>query len=227
MTIVSYPVRAAADLANISYYLGPKGKGEEYLNGTKIIDHCPAQGVEAYLLDTGYLLIPGSNGLGDYLRFNLRLFRIGARKFDLSSETTVKGHSGTIWHQGFFAHAKIIYDWMGARRPKLIVGHSLGAASAQILSKSWSRTAIGFAAPRPRKASGRILRDELSLSVCRKDDIVCKLPGTFQRMGQTKMLAEKDAKGGLQHSMKCYIAALDNPAPGVSVPKIWTPKLRK
>lgn len=222
MTIVGYPVREAAKLAGHSYNV----RGERNLK-TQIADECKINGVEATLMTNGFLLIPGSNSLADYFKFNLRVWNIGHAKYDLRTTKTVRGASGTIWHQGFFAHAKTIYDWMGDRRPVLIIGHSLGAASAQILSKSWRRTSIGFAAPRPRKARGQIANDELSLSINRSDDLVPGVPSSFSHMGTTRKLLHKNRRPGLNHSMHAYIDALDNHVGADKVPEIWHPLQRR
>lgn len=221
MTITSYPVKEAAKLAAHSYNV----RAESNLK-SMISDECPVAGVEATLLNNGFLLIPGSNSLSDFLQFNLRVWNIGNVKFDLAATTAVRGASGTIWHQGFFAHAKAIYDWMGDRRPILIIGHSLGAASAQILSKSWARTSIGFAAPRPRKARGQIANDELSLSINRSDDVVPGRPSTFSHMGTVRKLRHKSRKPGLNHSMHAYIDALDNHIGADKIPDVWNPMKR-
>jgi hypothetical protein len=66
--------------------------------------------VEAHFLKNGILLIPGSNSLMDYLKFNLRTLNLGGKQYRMSDATTKKGASGTTWHQGFLAHAKIIFD---------------------------------------------------------------------------------------------------------------------
>ena len=187
------------------------------------------------MLSNGCLLIPGSNSFADYIRFNLRIIRLGAKQLKLTykqgdnevfSEDAKAGASRTIWHQGFLAHATIIYDWIGKDQsnwPNLVIGHSLGAASAQILSKTFVTPAIGFAAPKLRKVNGRINHDHLSLSICRDDDVVCTLPGGFHHTGQIKKLIHKKRKRGLNHNMKAYIDALENQAPGLNIPTVWDP----
>lgn len=202
-------------------------------HGVHVTKRCEIKGVEAYMLNTGCLLIPGSNSLNDYLKFNLRLWGMGKKKLSLREEAkkqrvdkgTKLGLSRTVWHQGFLRHATTIHRWIGNNPndwPKMIIGHSLGAAAAQILSKTWAAPAIGFAAPRPRKSSGRIVLDQLSLSICREDDIVCFLPSSFHHMGQRSTLSHKKPKPGLNHNMEAYLDALAHPKPGVRVPKTWS-----
>lgn len=232
-------VMTAAQLIATAYALNPKHTtpADKTLHDTHQLDvvkRCTEPGVEAYMLSNACLLIPGSNALDDYLRFNLRIWGLGRRKLSFredakqqSVDTRTKlGFSRTIWHQGFLQHANKIFKWIGDDPndwPKMIIGHSLGAASAQILSKTWAAPAIGFAAPRPRKSKGDVVLDELSLSICRDDDIVCFLPSSFHRMGQTCTLRHNNPKQGLNHDMDAYIDALHNRAPNLNIPTIWNP----
>ncbi len=218
MTIVSYPVKEAAKLAANAY--------DMHRNATlrgMIVDECPIPGAEATLLNNGFLIIPGTNSLLDHIQFNFRPFRIGQTQYALDNTNTSKGFSGTLWHQGFLAHAKAIYDWMGDRRPTVIIGHSLGAAATQILSKSWKRTGIGFAAPRPRKARGTLVDDAHCLSICRKDDPVTALVGSFHHMGRAPYLVHKRPRFGLNHNMDAYMDALENNIGTAPVPVKWPP----
>lgn len=233
-------VKTAAHMMAIAYALSPnkRNAGDTKLendHGLHVVKRCTKRGVEAYMLNNRCLLIPGSNSLADYLHFNLRVWNIGQRRLSFREEakkvkvdtSTQLGFSRTVWHQGFFRHANKIYKWIGKNPddwPTMIIGHSLGAASAQILSKSWAAPAIGFAAPRPRKASGKVVYDELSLSICRNDDIVCFLPSSFHHMGRMADLIHANPTRGLNHNMESYIDALDHPARGVKVPSVWDPR---
>ncbi|MFL4470688.1 peptidoglycan-binding protein [Tateyamaria armeniaca] len=232
-------VMTAAHLVAIAYQLDPRKEtdGDTRLDrefGLHVTKRCTVKGVEAYMLNNETLLIPGSNSLADYLRFNLRIWALGTRRLTFREEAkkqkvdkrTKLGFSRTIWHQGFLRHANKIHHWVGKNPrdwPKVIVGHSLGAAAAQILSKTWAAPAIGFAAPRPRKSHGKIALDGLSLSICRDDDIVCYLPSSFHRTGQSMTLRHASPKSGLNHDMDAYIDALNNRKPGLGIPQIWDP----
>lgn len=231
-------VMKAAQLVAVAYELDPKKTTHADTalrndHGVHVTKRCTVNGVEAYMLNTGCLLIPGSNALEDYLKFNLRVWGLGRRRLSFREEakaqkvdmTTRLGFSRTVWHQGFLRHAQAIHTWIGKDPedwPKMIIGHSLGAAAAQILSKTWAAPAVGFAAPRPRKSSGKIVLDQLSLSICRDDDIVCFLPSSFHHMGQKSTLVHANPKPGLNHNMEAYIDALAHPKPGVQVPKTWS-----
>lgn len=80
------------------------------------IEQCPEPGVEAYLLNNGYQLVPGSNSLWDYLKFNLRRLNIGMPRLGLKKPEdtyeTVAAENGITWHQGFFTHANHVRKWI-------------------------------------------------------------------------------------------------------------------
>ncbi|MEM7318913.1 MAG: hypothetical protein AAF408_07805, partial [Pseudomonadota bacterium] len=217
-----------------------KKNGLESVNKTLKSKHkvwveksCPVKGVEAYMLSNKCLLVPGSNSIWDYLKFNFRLLNLGMPRLKLLARQqnqkgdggkTVRSKSGIVWHQGFFTHANHINSWVGSdpsNWPRLIVGHSLGAASAQILSTIWSAPSIGFAAPRIRKSSVPPQFENKSLSICRKDDIVGRLPRGFDRMGQTSILVHRARKFGLNHKMAAYIDAMQNT--DSEIPAYWNP----
>jgi len=196
-----YPIATAAQLAEASYSAKSHPSVAPLIQASLDEDD-----VQAYFLKNDILLIPGSNSVADYLKFNLRMIRLGQTRYRMSDDIYQRGHSGTIWHQGFLAHAKVIFDWLKKEtlKPKIIIGHSLGAASTQILSKSYSTTGIGFAAPRPRKAKGDIQNDEFCLCINRDDDTVCDLPGTFNHMGKVLKCKARTSVFGPDHAMKHY-----------------------
>jgi Putative peptidoglycan binding domain len=238
-SILDCSISTAAELVKISYAVKKKGLDEvnETLreqHGLWIESQCPKPGVEAYMLNNKCLLVPGSNSFWDYAKFNLRLLNIGMprlslrlRKRDRKEEKNiVRADTGIVWHQGFFTHANHINKWIGsdpADWPQLIVGHSLGAASAQILSTIWSTPSIGFAAPRIRKSSVPSKFENLSLSICRNDDLVCRFPRGFERMGQSRTLIHKSPAKGLNHKMSTYIDAMQNRVSGLDIPRQWNP----
>ncbi|QBF33700.1 hypothetical protein [Thalassococcus sp. S3] len=201
MALHRYPLAAAAQLARASYSANRHPSVAPHIARSLDKDD-----VQAYLLKNGVLLIPGSNSVMDYLKFNLRVLNIGGRQFRIDDGTTEKGHSGTLWHQGFLRHAKAIFDWIdeGGTRPIFIIGHSLGAAATQILSKSYAVPGIGFAAPRPRKHRGTVVDDDLCLCINRDDDIVCGLPGRFHHMGKVHKCKAAGSAHRAGHNMKHY-----------------------
>ncbi|MBV2359019.1 hypothetical protein KUH32_04460 [Thalassococcus sp. CAU 1522] len=213
-----YPIATAAQLAEASY------SAATHRSVAPRVKRSLDEGdVQAHLLDNGVLLIPGSNSAMDYLKFNLRVLMIGGRRFSVRDGTTERGASGTIWHQGFLRHAKAIYDWIeaGGERPVYVIGHSLGAAATQILSKSWAVPGIGFAAPRPRKARGAIRNDGLCLCINRDDDIVCGLPGAFHHMGRVQLCRAARSRLLANHSMPHYRAVVSEAQQAGQMPVHW------
>ncbi len=187
----------------------------------RIIDSLDHGEVQAHLTEDGILLLSGSNSLLDYAHFNLRVFNVGGRKFRLAAKDTERGASGTLWHQGFLIYARAVFDWVGDRRPRILIGHSLGAAAAQILSKSWDRPAIGFAPPRPKKGGGAVAHDDKCLLICRVDDVVCSLTPGFHHMGDARFLEPEAINWGGDHSMKNYIRILQKNVGPDPVPDSW------
>lgn len=181
-----------------------------------------ADDVQAHLTDNGILLLPGSNSILDYAHFNLRVFNIGGKKYRLSSRTDERGASGTVWHQGFLRYSRSVFNWVGHRKPKFIIGHSLGAAAAQVLSKSWNVPAVGFAAPRPRRGGGSVRNDGKCLVICRVDDVVCNLAPSFHHLGQAKFLEPDGREWGFNHSMNNYVRILQNNKGPDKVPTHWS-----
>lgn len=193
-------IEDAAALADASYDVSR-------LTSPRIDLSCPHPDVQAYVLSTGVLLLPGSNSLRDYLRYNLRLLNLGSKRLKLVDTSHDKGASGTLWHQGFLAYSKVIYDWLGANNvaPEAIIGHSLGAAATQILSKSYAVTGIGFAAPRPKYARGNVQNAKHCLIANRSDDRVPSLPPRFHHMSAPRVLEPKQAQTlFISHKMSSY-----------------------
>lgn len=204
----------AAKLAQASYK-------PHLITSPQITDSLDQGGVQAHLCSDGTLLLPGSNSLLDYAHFNLRVFNVGGKKYRLSAKSTERGASGTVWHQGFLKYSKAVFDWVGSRKPKLIIGHSLGAAAAQILSKSWNRHAIGFAAPRPKSTGGPVAHADKCLLICRVDDVVCSLTPGFHHLGDARFLEPESVNWGGDHSMKNYIRILSKNKGPDRIPARW------
>lgn len=181
-----------------------------------------ADDVQAHLTDNGILLLPGSNSILDYAHYNLRVFNIGGKKYRLASRADERGHSGTVWHQGFLRYARSVFTWVGTRKPRFIIGHSLGAAAAQVLSKSWGVPAIGFAAPRPRRGGGSIANDDKCLLICRVDDVVCGLAPSFHHLGDARFLEPHSKEWGFNHSMTAYVRILEKNKGPDKVPSHWS-----
>ena len=202
----SYDIKLAAQMAEASY----EGRKNDSL-AVAIRAELDEDDVQALFLKGDILLIPGSNSVADYLKFNLRVLNIGGKLYRLNDDTTEAGASRTIWHQGFLRFAQVIFAWLEREnlRPKYIIGHSLGAAATQILVRSYGVPGIGFAAPRPRRSSGTIKHSELCLCINRDDDTVCDLPTSFHHMGHVHRAQAKSSVFGPDHSMKHYRRLID------------------
>ncbi len=101
------------------------------------------------------LIITGSNSLQDYLFYNLRPLRPLRRMPEIDRLTT--DIPRWAYHKGFLLHAARILTFLGEDRPDMIVGHSLGAATAQILGTALAVPTICFASPQVVKR--RILKE--------------------------------------------------------------------
>ena len=211
-----YYLTRAAELAEASY----DGKSAEVIK-KQWKASLDEEDVQAHLLKDNTLLIPGSNSINDYLRYNLRIRGLFSRKrFSLATHI---GVAPVSWHQGFMAHAKVVQDWLmeNKYKPSFIIGHSLGAASAQILSAGWKIPAIGFAAPRTcRTASARAAAD-MCLCVNRTDDNVCTLPGGFEHLGDVRALSPRAPNFGMDHNMAHYRTAVSEGLTARKLPEKW------
>ncbi len=110
----------------------------------------------ALTADGNVLIITGSNSWQDYLFYNLRPFRPVPRMPEIDRLTT--DIPLTHYHKGFLLHAARILKFLGDDRPDQIVGHSLGAAAAQILGTALAVPTICFASPQVVKR--RILTED-------------------------------------------------------------------
>ncbi len=217
--MMKFAIEDAAKLAEASY-------SSHRITSPKVMHSCQHPDVQAHILEGDILLLPGSNSIRDYMRYNLRPLRLGQKQYRMSDDQTAKGHSGTTWHQGFLAYSVVVFEWLKTLniRPKYVIGHSLGAAATQILSKSYGAPGIGFAAPRPKFIKGPVKHHEKCLLINRFDDVVPKLPGAFNHMGWVKELAPKQSRPFPAHSMRHYREIVDLAQASAVLPKHWAGK---
>ncbi len=214
--MTAFSIRDAAILAEASYTPGA-------IRQPAIMHSCAHDDVQAHMLEGNILLLPGSNSISDYKNFNLRPIRLGRRKLRMDENKAETGASGTVWHQGFLAYASEIFHWLIQKgtAPNFIIGHSLGAAAAQILAKSYNVPAIGFAAPRPKFSRGPIKHHRQCLLINRNDDIVPRLPTSFFHMGQVKKLSPAVKRALPAHSMKQYRTIVEEAQASGALPDKW------
>lgn len=215
--MTTYKLKDAATLAEASYQSGR-------IIRPKILKSFDHDDVQAHLLTGNILLLPGSNSVRDYLKFNLRPIRFGGKQLTMSEDKTEKGASGTTWHQGFLWYSRAIFNWLEDEgvRPSYIIGHSLGAAAAQVLSKSYNAPAIAFAAPRPKKTKNRVVQDGRCLIVNRSDDIVPNLPGSFHHMGHAKLINSVSDRRFIAHAMPRYVSIVNEGIQSQKLPIKWS-----
>lgn len=213
---MQFSLEDAAKLAEASYSPGN-------ISSPRLTHSCPHNDVEAHMLEGGILLLPGSNSVRDYMRFNLRPLRLGHRDLIMDDNKSENGASGTTWHQGFLAYSSEIFHWLLVQNlnPKFIIGHSLGAAAAQILSKSYKVPAIAFAGPRPKFSRNRVKHDRKCLLINRSDDPVPRLPSSFFHLATVKKLSPGSREMGIAHSMKDYRAIVDTALSHNLLPTHW------
>lgn len=188
----------------------------------KIRHSIDTEGVQAYYLADGTLVIPGTNESLDWVDFNLEAFNvIGAGQ---SMFTTKMGDSGNYeWHAGFLEHAFRVYTFASILQPRLIIGHSLGAASAQIVGSSMGVPTLAFASPRPlrqrRRRRGETKQQPKGagyvLNLLRSDDLVCDVPPRwlgFTHVGQVVRMNPWGIHLGEDHRINHYMDAMKDRA---------------
>lgn len=180
------------------------------------------EGVQAYYLGDDTLVIPGTNESLDWIDYNLEAFNIVGPEQQLFA--TKMGDSGRFeWHAGFLEHAFRVYTFASILQPKLIVGHSLGAASAQIVGASMKVPTLAFASPRPLRQRRRRRADPKTqpeganyvLNLLRTDDLVCDVPPRwlgFTHVGQVIRMNPWGIHLGEDHRINHYMDAMTDSA---------------
>jgi TATA-box binding protein (TBP) (component of TFIID and TFIIIB) len=81
--MATLPIMTAAQLVQASY--DPANQPDF---ARRIKHALNKNDVEAYLLESGTLVIPGSNSLADYVKFNTRVFRVGGKRYKVKNLAT-------------------------------------------------------------------------------------------------------------------------------------------
>ena len=191
------------------------------LRSVDLIDQIDIRGAQAYLLKGDILVIPGTNEHADW-GYNLHVSEQNGA--EVHGFRVIAGDSGRQWHAGFLRHAEFIFGFAKRARPKFIVGHSLGGASAQILGVSLSVPTVTFGAPRPLRASTPLPGEGWILNLCRIDDEVCRLPPTmlgFRHVGSLRWLQPAEAHVGEDHRIDNYIEIMGEEKVAARVEGQW------
>lgn len=184
-------------------------------------------GVQALLLKQGVLVIPGTNEAFDWVRFNFEVKNL--LHFASENVQEIPGDSGMKYHAGFLQYARIVYAFAKSLRPKFIIGHSLGAAAAQIVGSSLRLPTIAFASPRVTRAHSRLPGEVHVLNVCRTDDFVTQVPPIpgYRCLGNVLRITPKGVHIGEDHRMNHYISQMKKPKIAAQLPPHWPFDLTK
>ena len=164
---------------------------DQAYKGTLVYSHSlDVDGVQAYLTPDGVLVVPGTNERRDWFLYN---FKVG------------RGETSE-WHEGFLNHAKVVYPFAKLHNPNMITGHSLGAASVQILFNLHIDT-LAFASPRTFKGTqeqAEALTTHV-INICREDDIVTGVPKRLKHVGEVIWCEPNKHHWGEDHRIDKYI----------------------
>ncbi len=172
----------------------------------KVIETYDINEAEAFALEGGILVIPGSDSIEDYTRYNLN-YGVLALVDKLKRLFKPKG---IVYHKGFLAHSKEIEAFAKLYKIKKVTGHSLGAASSQLLASRLKLEAINFAAPKVVRKGWPVRVKKNSIkNFNRKDDSVTRFPGwRWKHVGDVVVLDTEEAHIGPDHKIKHYITAM-------------------
>lgn len=212
-------IQNCAEMAQQSYAIAKKIKGGEVPDAVKA--HLDERGAQALMLAHGVLVIPGSNELSDWFR-NFDVYHILEKVFNARGRA--KSRTGAVFHEGFYNHARLIKGFARQHQAQFVIGHSLGAAAAQIIGAELGIPAVGFASPRVKLGRRKLKHEGLILNICRSDDLVTRVPPSetgFRRLGETYRMIPPENNKGMDHSMDHYIDALAFKAFEGNLPKTW------
>jgi len=164
-------------------------------------------GVQAYFLEDRTLVIPGTNELLDWFDFNFEAVNIVGK--ETRGIAIRAGDSGKYrWHAGFLEHAHTVFTFANVLKPRRIIGHSLGAASAQIVGAFLKVPTFAFASPRPLRGATQPPGARFVINLCRSDDGICHVPPRlwdFRHVGATLWMSPAGINWGEDHRIDNYI----------------------
>jgi pimeloyl-ACP methyl ester carboxylesterase len=156
----------------------------------------------AILHRNGTLYIPGTDSQADWIRFNLPTTR---RPGDFWGVFKGSPIAKDLWFYGFLKYAAWLATAMAPTRPRMIVGHSLGGAVAQVLAAYFQVPALTFAAPRPLAQTKAVAGAERVLNLAHPNDTVTRYPFApdARTVGKVYRISQ-GAAGGLVHNLPTY-----------------------
>lgn len=199
-------VLEAAKLMEAVYQAKPTQSGDQSISLGNVQAH--------YVSAEKALVIEGTNEPEDWVLYNFNLF---------FSMAPTQGDSRSWYHAGFMNHARIVFGWakMFADKIDVVIGHSLGAASAQIVGPSLKIKTVAFASPRPL-LRGAALNPEFVINYNREDDLVCYVPpgiadGLFgyTHIGAVEWMKPAGRNPGEDHRIDKYINILKDEYPAL------------
>jgi len=203
-------VMNAAEMAEQSYHITKMIKMGRVPGAVKA--HIDVAGAQAHMMSHGVLVIPGSNDILDWVT-NFDVYKILGKTFGRKEKA--RGSRGAVFHAGFLRHASRLQRFAKDNQAEYVIGHSLGAAAAQILGTSLAIPAVGFAAPRVKFGSGKLKHEHRVLN------IVPPSEAGFRRLGLSVRLISGATNPGMDHSMAHYITALKEHVSAEGLPKAW------
>jgi len=109
------------------------------------------------------------------------------------------------WHRGFLRYAEAVYDFAREFSPRFVIGHSLGGATAQILSVSMPyASCYAYGAPRVRLGGGHVEGEGRVVVLNRPDDRVTRMPRFFRHLGVVLEAPHERSPFKEDHSISRY-----------------------
>lgn len=172
---------------------------------------------QAYFLKSGVLVIPGVNEREDKLRAVDLWHSLGSKH---NWQKLSKEIGQTRWLSYFAKYAYEVARVFHPHRPKIIIGHSLGAGMAQILAHYYGCPAICFSTPAVKSRRGRkIAQPRHVLNIQTKGDWLPLLLSNGPELElRGKTYKVHPLGGGRPHAIKTYAKTVKGTK---GIPKQW------
>lgn len=175
------------------------------------------QFAQSYFLKSGILVIPGVNEKQDKLRAVDLWHSLGRRHNWQKFNTEI---AQTRWLSYFAKYAYEVARVFHPHRPKIILGHSLGAGMAQILAHYYRCPAICFSTPAVKSRRGKHIRPARQvLNIQHKKDwlpLMLSDGPELRLVGKSHTI--RPATNGRPHAIKTYAKTVRSDK---TLPKRW------